>query len=304
MRIPPAVVLSAVTASLLAACTQPTDDAASQASAATAPASPAVSAHASGGSGTKSTQTGPKDGATSAAEAAEPPPAPPGKGCYRVSLGDLTEPTNDSKPVPCKRRHNAQTIYVGKLDTVVDGHLVAVDSKTVQRQVSAACPRRLAAFVGGDRARRMLSKFEVVWFAPTLEQADLGANWFRCDLVAFATSDRLSRLPATRRLRGALDTSTGLGSYGICGTSAPGTKGFERVICAKAHSWRAVSTVPISGGARFPGPNVVRESGDETCRDLVQDLAGSVTRFQYGWEWPSREQWDRGQHYGFCWAPD
>ena len=71
---------------------------------------------------------------------------------------------------PCASRHTAQTIYVGMLDTVVDGHAVAVDSATVQRQLSharaRASSRRTSA---GRRTARDLSRFNVVWYSPTLE---------------------------------------------------------------------------------------------------------------------------------------
>jgi hypothetical protein len=257
-----------------------------------------------------SPSSGPVSGAPSGSPSEATPSTPPVvpqaprlAACYRLSTTQLTKPTNASSPVPCRTRHTAQTIYVGMLDTVVDGHAVAVDSARVQRQLSTTCPRKLAAYVGGSAAVRDLSRFNVVWYSPTLEQSDQGADWFRCDLIAFAGQDQLAALPGTRRLRGVLDDSGALADYGLCGTSAPGQRGFERVICGRPHSWRAIDTIGIAGGARYPGTARVRKAGDANCKDLAQARASNTLKFRYGWEWPSKQQWQRGQHFGYCWIP-
>jgi hypothetical protein len=75
------------------------------------------------------------------------------------------------------------------------------------------------------------------------------------------------------------------------------------VVCSRRHSWRAIDTIPLAGGTAYPGVTVVRRAGNTTCRDLARSRAGSTLRFQYGWEWPTREQWARGQHFGYCWVP-
>lgn len=248
------------------------------------------------------------DSATSAtsptsATAPSAPAAPPAAGCYRLSTVELAEPTSSSDPVPCSGPHTAATIYVGRLDMVVDGHAVAVDSAAVQRQLSTVCPRRLAAYVGGSGRTRALSRFNVVWYSPTLEQSDRGADWFRCDLIVFAKGDDLMSLPATSRLAKALDRPGALRDYGLCGTAAPGAQGFERVVCARPHSWRAADTIGIAGGSRYPGALAVRRAGDAACRDFARSQAPSSVRFRYGWEWPNAEQWARGQHFGYCWVP-
>ena len=231
------------------------------------------------------------------------PPAPKRAACYRLSPAQLTQPTNASGAVSCRGRHTAQTIYVGRLDTVVDGHAVAVDSATVQRQLSTVCPRKLQAYVGGSTGTRRLSRFNVVWYSPTLDQSDQGADWFRCDVIAFAGREQLAPLPGTQRLRGVLNDARTLSEYGLCGTAAPGERGFERVICGRKHSWRAIDTIGIAGGSRYPGATSVRKAGDSACKDRARARSGDTLKFRYGWEWPTREQWSRGQHYGFCWVP-
>jgi hypothetical protein len=243
-------------------------------------------------------------GAGAAAADSEPPGAPPVGACYRLGFGEATRPTSDAAPVSCRGRHTAQTYFVGRLDTVVDGHLLAVDSKRAQRQLEHTCPNRLDDYVGGSEETRALSRLASVWFSPTLQQSDRGASWFRCDVVAVAGSSRLAPLLPPRLLRHVLDRPDSLARVGLCGTAAPGSEDFSRVICSAKHSWRAISTIDISGGSAYPGVGAVRDAGESTCRDEVQQRSDSADRFSYGWEWPTREQWRSGQRFGYCWAPD
>ena len=91
---------------------------------------------------------------------------------------------------------------MGQLSTVVDGHLVAVDSTRVQQQVARVCPRKLAAFLGTTDDALRLTMLRAVWFTPSVEQSDAGANWYRCDVVAVAGDNRLAKMRGT--LKGAL----------------------------------------------------------------------------------------------------
>ena len=243
---------------------------------------------------------------SAAVTSAAPPPAPPPRdACYRLSPDQLTRPSNSSAAVPCTARHTARTIYVGHLDTVVHGHSVGVGSDVVRRQLAGTCPRKLASYLGGSTSHRHLSRFNVVWFSPTPAQSDRGAAWFRCDLIAFARADSLLDLPeaAGRKLEGVLDRPGTLDTYGLCGTAAPGSHGFERVACARKHSWKAVGTISLKGGRAYPGVSVVREAGDSACKAEARSRAADTLKFKYGWEWPTREQWSGGQHFGYCWVP-
>lgn len=234
--------------------------------------------------------------------AAAVPPAPKAGACYRLTLAEATRATNEDTPVPCRSAHTARTVHVGRLNLVVNGHLLAVDSARARSQLATTCPRRLAAYLGGDAQDRALSRFQVVWFSPTLDQAAQGARWFRCDVVVFGRGGRLMALPRRGSLQGVLDRD-GLARFGLCGTARPGNPGFERVACGLRHSWVAISTIPLEGGRRYPGAARVRQAGDAACADQVRERAGFPLEFTYGWEWPTRRQWDSGQRFGFCWAP-
>ncbi|MFC7493476.1 MULTISPECIES: septum formation family protein [unclassified Nocardioides] len=216
-------------------------------------------------------------------EPAPPPPPPKRDKCYRLGYDEAVATSNDSDPVPCRRRHTARTIAVG------DG-----------RRAEEQCPKRFASHVGGTTEDRRLSMLRPVWFTPTEEEADAGASWWRCDAIALAGSERLVDLEGD--LRGVLGRPEGRDRYGMCGTAEPGTPRFERVICSARHSWRAVDTVVFEQES-YPGLEKVRNAGDGPCRDAGAEAAGGALDYQWGYEWPTKEQWRAGQHYGICWAP-
>ena len=230
------------------------------------------------------------------------PPAPPVEGaCYRLTYAAALAPTASDRDVPCTGEHTAQTVHVGRLDQVVDGRLLAVDARRVQEQVATACPDLLADHVGGTEEQQRLSMLRPVWFTPTLVQSDAGADWFRCDAIAVAGESRL--LPLTGSLRGVLASEAGRARYGMCATAEPGTDGFERVACAEQHTWRALRTVTLPG-PDYPGEAAAQRAGEEPCRSAGRERAADSLSFEWGYEWPTQEQWDTGQTYGICWAPE
>lgn len=241
--------------------------------------------------------------------AADPttPAAPIVGSCYQLTVDQLTQPTNDSPVASCAGDHTAQTIYVGQLDAIAEGHLLGVDSTKLQQQVKDQCPKAFNDYVGGNAERRDLSRLRVVWFSPTVEQADAGAEWFRCDVIAFGQGDDLATL--TKQVpREALRSDKGLASYGLCGTNAPGSADFVRVLCNLPHAWKAVSTISLDtskdNSGAYPGAAKVSTQGEDTCKEDARAAQNYALKFQYGWEWPTADQWENGQHYGICWAPD
>jgi hypothetical protein len=262
---------------------------------------PAQSPRQSAGSSTATSGTVASDDASPKALRALPPEPPEDGACYRITLEEAAKASNDREPVPCGSRHTSVTLHVGHLRGA--GEDTAPDAQAILEQVSRVCPRHLARTLGGDRSERRLSRFKAVWFTPDEEQLAAGADWFRCDAVALAGRERLAPLPRPKRLDGLLDRGNALARWGTCGTAAPGSDRFQRVICSSRHSWQAVATLHLAGGDKYPGRRTVRRAGDDRCRDLVRSLADSSLRFRYGWEWPSRDQWQAGQHYGLCWAP-
>jgi hypothetical protein len=234
--------------------------------------------------------------------APRPPAAPAVGSCHSLSVREATDPVDAGQAVPCGGRHTSVTVKVGTLEPVADGHLLAVDSRTVRKQIEDACPDTPGAYVGGDETTKRLSRFEVVWFSPSLEQADAGANWFRCDIVAVRSEGRLVRLPT--RLKGVLDQDGALDRFGTCGTApAPTARGFERVVCSVPHRSRAISVIDLPKGARYRDKKV--EAGaNSTCKDTAAKRAKGDLKYSWTFEWPTRAQWVAGQRYGYCWVPE
>jgi hypothetical protein len=229
-----------------------------------------------------------------------PPPRPERLTCRRLTFSNALAPTDDAPVVPCTKPHTGETYSVGQLRTTVAGHLVAVDSNRVQRQVADTCPRKLGRFLGGTPEALRLTMLRPIWFTPSIEQAEAGATWFRCDVVALAGDGRLAVLRGS--LSGVLDDAEGVDTYGMCGTAAPDASSFTRVLCREDHSWRAISTVDLPG-RRYPGVQRARDAGQEPCNDAARALADDVLDYDWGYEWPTREQWSAGQRFGRCWAP-
>lgn len=243
-------------------------------------------------------------GATATADEPETPPKPArprARTCHTLSYDEAVAPTAGSDRAPCGRPHTSETFAVGNLDTEVDGRLLAVDSAHVRDQVASRCPALLADFVGGTQEQRRLSMIRPVWFTPTVEESDAGADWFRCDAVVLARDGKLLRV--TGSLRGVLDDESGRDRFGVCSTAEPGTNGFTRVACSQQHWWRALRTVGLGQGD-YPGEAAVRRAGEAPCRSAAEAVADDPLDFQWGYEWPTAGQWRNGQTWGLCWAPD
>lgn len=237
----------------------------------------------------------------SATTAAAPPPAPSATACYDLAFAAVLEPTNDDSPVPCTGAHTTRTVHVGRIDPLVDGHLLAVDSARVQEQVAADCRAQVDQHLGGTLEARRLSRFEAAWFSPTLQQSDAGALWYRCDLALVTRPNTLGRLPA--RTRGVLDDPKALDSYGTCGTASPAARAFRRVTCAQRHTWRARAALDLPAGTKYLG-KAADAAANSACRDIDTKLAADNLHLMWSFEWPTKAQWNAGQRYGLCWTPD
>ncbi|GAB2882887.1 septum formation family protein [Nocardioides pacificus] len=232
--------------------------------------------------------------------AAPPAPTPATGACTQLDYDEALSPTVLVEPSPCRQPHTAQTVHVGRLDALLDGHLLAVDAERVQAQVAADCPRRVQRFLGASTEQLRLSVLRAVWFSPTVEQSDAGEDWYRCDVIAVSRERTLA--PLTGRLRGILSQPQGRSRWGTCGTAEPGTPRFRRVVCTAEHSWRAVATLDLPG-RRYPGA-AARSDGQAACEDAAREVADDQLNYRWGYEWPTSAQWQSGQRYAVCWAPD
>lgn len=247
----------------------------------------------------------PVDPPSSAAPATSEPPQPPRRprvgDCHRLSWDQALSPTAESTRVACRRKHTSVTFHVGRIQRDRAGAPLPVDAARVQQQVARVCPQRLPDFLGGtvDEVRRSLLR--AVWFTPTLAEAEAGADWFRCDVVATGGRRTLSLLPP--RVRGVLTEEDLKERFALCATGEPGTGSFSRVPCAAPHTWRAVTTVDV-GGDVYPGREAVETSMEDTCSDAATEVASNPLDVRWSQEAPTRQQWRAGQRHGFCWVPE
>lgn len=231
---------------------------------------------------------------------AVPARVPDADACYRLSYKQAVSPTNGANAVPCTGPHTSQTYAVGRVDNVVAGHLLAIDSRQVQDGVATTCPAGLDEVVGGTLQDQRLSMLRSVWFTPSLDQAGKGAAWYRCDVVALGGAQDL--VEVTSSLEGVLDTPQGRDRFGMCGTASPSARGFERVPCAADHTWRAFSVIPLDEGP-YPGRQAVDDAG-AGCEDAAAGVAADPLDYEWASEGPDAEQWAAGQTFVRCWAPD
>jgi hypothetical protein len=236
----------------------------------------------------------------SASPSPTPPPAPVVGSCHRLGFAQAAQPTDATPAVACTTPHTSQTVKVGQLAAVTGGQDLPVDSAEVRAKVAQACPAALLRYAGGDLTARRVSRLQVVSFTPSPDQVEAGASWFRCDIVGVAAANQLIRLP--RQLKGALGAATALDRFGTCGTAAPGKPGFERVVCRRHHAWRAVDTVTLDSSARYLGARATAQ-GDSQCKDEASARANGALKYTWSFEWPTRDQWQAGQRYGYCWVP-
>ena len=221
--------------------------------------------------------------------------------CHDLSSEQVLESADTEDPVDCGKDHTSETVHVGTFRPAAQGEPSELTDDAANQQASATCRGEAAQYLGTTEGALQLTQVEVFWFVPTLDEVDAGAKWLRCDVVVLEREDDLMKLPDS--MKGALKGQAGLDDYGLCGTSRPGDKKFERVVCSQEHAWRAISTIGIGGGEKYPGTAAVRSAGEEECESQARAAQGNSLEYDYGWEWPTKDQWEAGQRYGLCWVP-
>jgi hypothetical protein len=227
----------------------------------------------------------------------DPGPTPKVGECHALTFRQAVAVVGRTEPVACRRKHTAQTYFVGRLRLETPaGTTRRVDSDAAQRQARTTCTARLPRHLGITARELRLKTVRAVWFTPSPTRAEAGADWFRCDVVAVAAPRQLLALP--RQTKGWGDAPV----VAMCATAAPGTKAFRRVGCGAKHSWVAVATVDIPG-RKLPAPGAIADRMDGPCGDVARARADDPLDFTWSQESPTKEQWDAGQRYGICWVP-
>lgn len=234
-------------------------------------------------------------------ETSAAPERPEAGQCHDLTSEEILESADTKKPVDCSEGHTSETVHVGTFKPAAQGEPSELTDDAANQKASATCRGEAAQYLGTTEGALQLTQVEVFWFVPTLEEVDAGATWLRCDVVVLERENVLMKLPQS--MKGALKGEAGLEEYGLCGTTRPGDKNFQRVVCSQEHAWRAISTIGIGGGETYPGTAAVRGAGEEECESQARAAQGNSLEYDYGWEWPTKDQWEAGQRYGLCWVP-
>ena len=235
---------------------------------------------------------------TETTEPPDPGPRPRVGECHLLSFGQAVAVVGRTEPVTCKRKHTAETYFVGRLDLATKaGHVRRVDSRAAQRQARYTCTARLPKHLGRTPRELRLSMAQSVWFTPSPKRAEAGADWFRCDVVVVAGPQRLLPLPREHeglgRCAGGRDVRDRRARHP--GVPARRLRGEARVAgrLHGRHPRHEAADRSTAVADRMEGP----------CGDAARSRASDPLDFTWSQESPTQEQWDAGQRYGICWVP-
>ena len=189
---------------------------------------------------------------------------------------------------------------------MTNGHLLAVDSEAVRTQVANRCPAQLAAYVGATEEQLRLSLLRPVWFTPTIEQSDAGAAWYRCDVIAVSGDKQVAKIDhdifeALKKPAGACRVRPvrhrPARHRGVHPGAVPRGPQLEGDLGHRPLQ-------DVQERRRYPGTNAVKDAGQTVCADAARAIASDALDYEWGYEWPTKDQWQAGQTYGRCWSPD
>jgi hypothetical protein len=216
----------------------------------------------------------------------KPPPASEVGQCHRLSDADIEAMATYGSDAACDVHHNGYTYLVGKLDDLPDepGALPATPARR-------ACWDALPAVLGRSADDIQATLFDFAAFLPTPEDQELGADWYRCDLIAHGRGWFYQDLPD-----GAPDefpSDLPIGYYACIDytTESEITSG-ERIPCGPdASHWWAGS---------FEGPSEL-EPGQ--LRKLTWSHCPGIAKTRYWYStFPDPRQWAAGNHMIACYG--
>ena len=146
------------------------------------------------------------------------------------------------------------------------------------RRSPTTCPASWPSSSAAPRRQRRLSMLRAVWFTPTVEESEPGAEWYRCDAIARRrpTTARAARAAdAGRRARHARGAAT---AFGMCGTAAPATAGLRAGDLQRA--------AHLAGDRRRTRPATIRARAPTTrgqaCEDAGERRPPTTARLPVG----------------------
>ena len=223
--------------------------------------------------------------------------APKRLACRDLDGADLKEHTNDTAPVPCTRRHTAQTFYVGRFPTRLG------DDYSTRKQgayVFDTCRPAYEKFLDLDDSLTLRVELSWAWFAPSEKGWSEGARWFRCDVVGGRPD--ATTLPALPRTAQALFHGLPPDAWLSCRRGAKFTSA-TRLPCSQKHDWRAVSAIKLGEpDDPYPGDRFSEVRARDYCNDAVGAWTGYAPDYAYAYTWFHKAEWQAGNRRAVCWA--
>lgn len=218
--------------------------------------------------------------------------------CRLLDLDDVAAPTNATPVVGCSSPHTAETYAVGELpDELRDA---AYDAPEVGLFAYRTCDAGLQKFLGADDSQSMRTILSWAWFRPSEKAWADGARWYRCDVIGGGEqSAELVSLPRTARgiLSGRPDDRW------VACVEGPSVAGSVKIPCTQPHDWRAVTTIKLGEPAdTYPGDRLSEVRSRDFCKKSVQAYLNYPPRFDFGYTWFHRVEWEAGNRRSVCWA--
>lgn len=218
--------------------------------------------------------------------------------CRVLTPDDVGETWNDTEPVDCAEEHTAETFAVGTFPSeLAQGK--DVDDPALGAHIYATCSKRFQKLLGGDESKVMRSLFTWAWFRPTAGAWEMGARWYRCDVVG-GSEDSPRLMPLPESTKGVLLADEDRWMTCVDGETVAGS---EKISCAEPHTWRAVTTIKVGRPEdEYPGDRVVESRTRDFCSDSVGAWLNYPVDYDFGYTFFRKAEWETGNRRSICWA--
>lgn len=202
------------------------------------------------------------------------------------------------RPVECDQSHSYETVAVGDFTGAAAAAAAPpAEGSADMRSAWAACDKKVTAHLGGDW------RGGAVWFGVSVPSAagwSGGARWYRCELTALdgQYGDPVTR---TATLQGEFAKASAL-KYGCYQYNR---KDLAPIACTKGHNAEFVG-VWNAGNTAYAKLNGQKDKIAKACRGVIAKFVkvpndGNMNyRTGVVWNWPSKADWEAGDHAVRC----
>jgi hypothetical protein len=223
-------------------------------------------------------------------------PAVTAPACYYID--QLKFPSSVSswpKATPCTATHNVETEFVGAFTGAAaqSGSPPAIDGEAIVAPY-AECARTARDYLGDDWRTSHLTLYVVV---PKQAHWELGARWYRCDVVDAGPGPGRSLLQdRTTSLKGALAAP---GALRLGCLKDLGSGDMIEVTCADGHNVEFAGMAELPPGP-YPDSAGFESLGQQACLSVIAAFVGlpndADLKYRVGWSYEnfSPLDWARG----------